>query len=259
MRGLRQLFLMIALMPLCLMAQEAETAEFTSDLFGGITGVDILPKGRLQWETFAFYEHTTMFGYKSETWSPNVSVLRYGISNSTELSVQGAWLHTTDEGENYTGFADLAVGFKTRLFEGWKAVPAISLRGLLYIPGGENHAFLPDNLGYQLDLIFYNQLTSWCGLGYMGTIIWDDMPKPTIFFGGYLDFFLTDRLVLSVEESNYYYEPDEDEKLQPWASLTLSYQLFPRVELGLASDISLRHPKEFYNIMLGVAWQLTRK
>lgn len=255
----RQLFLMIAIMPLCMMAQEEEPAEFTSDLFGGITGVDIMPKGRLQWETFAFYEHSTMFGYKSETWSPNVSVLRYGISNSTELSVQGAWLHTTDEGENYTGFADLAVGFKTRLFEGWKAVPAISLRGLLYFPGGENHSFLPDNLGYQLDLIFYNQLTSWCALGYMGSIIWDDLPQPTKVFGAYLDFFLTDRLVFSVEENNSYYGLDDNEKLQPWLSFTLSYQLFPRVELGLSSDVSLRHPREYHNVMFGVAWQLTRK
>ena len=250
---------MMTLMPLPLMAQEAETAEFTSDLFGGITGVDILPKGRLQWETFAFYEHSTMFGSKSDTWSPNVSVLRYGINNSTELSVQGGWFHMTDEGETFSGVSDLAVGFKTRLFEGWKAVPAISLRGLLYIPGGKNHVFLPENLGYQLDLIFYNQLTSWCGLAYMGTMIWDDTPQPTTIFGAHLDFFLTDRLTLSAEERNCYYYSDEEEELQPWAGLTLSYRLSPRVELGLASDISLRHPKDYYNIMLGVAWQLTRK
>lgn len=92
MRRVRQLFLMIALMPACLLAQETETEEFTSDLFGGITGTDILPKGRLQWETYAFYEHTTMFGIEADTWSPNVSVLRYGIRKDTELMLQGARL-----------------------------------------------------------------------------------------------------------------------------------------------------------------------
>jgi hypothetical protein len=259
MRVLRQLFAMIALMPLSLMAQEAETASFTSDLFGGITGVDILPKGRLQWETFAFYEHSTMYDYDSKTWSPNTSVLRYGISNSTELSLQGAWFHTTDEDEKYSGFGDLVVGVKTRLFEGWKAVPAISLRGLLYFPGGENDYFLPDNFSYQLDLIFYNPLTSWCALGYMGTMIWDDLPKPTVVFGGYLDFFLTDRLTFSVEERNCRYGFEEENYLDTWAGLTLSYQLLPRVELGLTSDISLRYPKDFFNLSLGVAWQLTKK
>lgn len=257
MRGLRQLFLMIALVPVCLMAQETETAEFTSDLFGGITGTDILPKGRLQWETYAMYEHTTMFGVEADTWSPNVSVLRYGIRKDTELMVQGAWLHTTDEGTNYTGFSDLAVGFKTKLFDGWKAVPSIALRGLLYIPGGENHSLLPDNFGFRLDLIFRNQLTSWCDLGYMGSIIWDDAPHPTAFGGAYLDFKLSDKLTLSLEEDNYYYGPDKDEKFQTWASCTVSYQLHPRVELGIASDFCLRHIRDHFDVMLGVAWQLT--
>lgn len=259
MKGLRLFFLTTALLPLCLMAQEEETADFTSDLFGGITGVDIMPKGRLQWETHAFFEHSTMFGGKSDTWCTNMSVFRYGINSTTELSMQAAWLYTTDEGVDYRGISDMAVGFKTRLFEGWKAVPAISLRGLLYIPGGENYSFLPDNFGYQLDLTFFNQLCSWCNLGYQGTIIWDDTPRPTIVWGAYLDFALADRLTFSVEERNCYYGADEDEQLQPWVGLTLSYQVHPRAELGLASDVSLRHPSEFYNLALGVAWQLTAK
>lgn len=151
----------------------------------------------------------------------------------------------------------MAVGFKTKLFDGWKAVPSIAMRGLLYFPGGENFSYLPDNFGFQLDLIFRNQLTSWCDLGYMGAIIWDDTPRPTTFWGAYLDFKLSDKLVLTLEEDNYYYGPDEDEKLQPWASWTISYQVHPRVELGIASDISLRHIKNYFNVMIGVAWQLT--
>lgn len=93
----------------------------------------------------------------------------------------------------------------------------------------------------------------------MGTMIWDDLPKPTVVFGGYLDFFLTDRLTFSVEERNCRYGFEEENYLDTWAGLTLSYQLLPRVELGLTSDISLRYPKDFFNLSLGVAWQLTKK
>ena len=249
---------MLAMAPLCLMAQE-ETADFTSDLFGGLTGVDVLPKGRLQWETYALYEHTTMSGEKSETWCPNTSVLRYGINSTTEISMQAAFLHATDGGTDYTGFSDLAVGFKTRMFEGWKAVPAIALRGTLFIPGGENYAYLPDKFGCQLDLLFYNQLTTWCDLSYMGSIIWDDASHPTILWGASLGLSLTERLSFSVEERNCYYGPDKEERLQPWVGLTLSYQVHPRAELGVSSDISLRHSRDYFNIMLGVAWQLTEK
>lgn len=259
MKRVRLFLLVTALLPQCLLAQEEVAADFTSDLFGGITGVDIMPKGRLQWETFALYEHSTMFDVTSDVWCPNTSVLRYGINSTTELSMQAAWLHLTEDGEHFSGISDMAVGFKTRLFDGWKAVPAISLRGLLYIPGGENYSFMPDNFGFQLDLTFFNYLTSWCSLGYQGTIIWDDTPRPTIVWGAYLDFALSDRLIFSVEERNCYYGADEDEKLQPWVGLTLSYQVHPRVELGLSSDITLRHPSEFYNVALGVAWQLTAK
>lgn len=256
----RLLLLCLLFLPLHAIAQEEETAEFTSDLFGGqILAPDVMPKGRLQWEPFVFYQHDTMFGDDSYTWSPFSFVMRYGISSTTELRLQAAWLHTTDEGENYHGIGDLAVGFKTKLFDGWKAVPAISLMGNVYIPGGENYSFLPDNFGGELDLLFSNNLTSWCTLGYAGGLIWDDTPRPTIVWGAYFDFILSNRITLSVEENNYYYGADEIEKVQPWACLSFFYKVNPRMELGVSTDVSLRHSNSFVDVMVGVAWQLTKK
>lgn len=256
------LLLFLLFLPLSVMAQETEeeTAEFTSDLFGGpMLAPDVMPKGRLQWEPYAFYQHDKMFDEDYHTWSPFSFVLRYGISSTTELRFQAAWLHMTGEGENYHGIGDLAFGFKTKLFEGWKAVPAISLLGNVYIPGGENYSFLPDNFGGQLGLLFANELTSWCSLNYSGGLIWDDTPRPTVTWGAFFDIALNDRLTLSLEESNYYYGADEDEQVQPWACVTLSYQLKPRIELGICTDISLRHHNRFFDVMVGVAWQLTKK
>ena len=114
-------------------------------------------------------------------------------------------------------------------------------------------------MGYRLDLIFKNSLASWCTLGYMGSVIWDDTPHPTIFWGACLDFSLSDKLTHSVEEDNYFYDTDEEEKLQPWVSLTFSYQIHPRVEIGLCTDISLKHLRDYFDVMVGVAWQLTKK
>lgn len=259
MRGLRQLLMMIALIPACAMAQEEETADFTSDLFGGVTGVDILPKGRFQWETFASYAHSTLDDVTANSWSLNTSVLRYGISSTTELCLQGAYDYARIDGENYNGFANLGVGFKTRLFEGWKAIPAVAIRGWLYFPGGKNSDFLPERFGYQLDLMFYNQLASWCDLSYMGSMVWGDSEHRTTFWGASLGFGLSDRLTFSVEEDNYYYGDDVEDRWQPYLSLTLSYQVHPRVELGLTSDIFLKNPKRSYDFALGVAWQLTKK
>ena len=256
---LRQLFLMIALFPVSMMAQEEDAADFTSDLFGGITSTDVLPVGRLQWETYALYEHTTMDGMDYKTWCPNSSMLRYGLYKNVELFATGTWMHLRVDGESYSGFSDLAVGVKTRIFQGWKAVPSVALRGFLYFPGSENSDFLPRHFAYQLDLLFCNPLTSWCELGYMGSVIWDDNPSPTYFWGANLNFLLSDKITLTVEESNYYCDYEPEDKFEPWGSLTLTYRLHPRVELGLATDINLRHPNDFRNVALGVTWQLTKK
>ncbi len=256
---LRQLFLMIALLPVSLMAQEEETADFTSDLFGGITSTDALPVGRLQWETYALYDHITTDGMDYKTWCPNSSMLRYGVYKNIELFASGAWMHMRVDDMSFSGFADLSVGVKTRLFQGWKALPSVALRGFLYFPGSERSDFLPRRFSYQLDLLFGHHLTSWCELSYIGSVLWDDNPSPTYFWGANLNFHLTDKLALSVEESNFYYDFEPEEKFQPWGSLTLAYQLLPRVELGLATDINLRHPADYRNVALGVTWQLTKK
>lgn len=259
MRGFRQLWMIIAIIPVCLMAQEKEPEEFTSDLFGGITSTDILPKGRLQLETFAEYEYDKMYGVESRSWCYNASSLRYGLFKNVEMSIQAALVHTNIIGLKSTGVSDLAVGVKAKLFNGWKAIPSISVRGLLFIPGGEDASYLPENFNFELDLIFQNHLTSWCDLGYMGSVYWDDSLHPTFFWGAYFDFILSDKFVLSLEESNYYFGSEMSVPLQPWVSLTLSYQVHPRVELGICTDLRLCYFKDYFNVMLGVAWQLTKK
>lgn len=243
------------------MAQEAEETGFTSDMFGGAMQMpDVLPKGRLQWEPYAFYERDTYDGVDYHTWSPMAFLLRYGINATTELRFQTTFMHTTNDidGSN-SGIADLAIGFKTKLIDGRKAIPTISILGNVYIPGGERYKYLPDNFGGELDLLLANDLASWCRLGYMGGIIWDDTPRPTILWGAYLDFTLSNKLTLSVEESNYYYGDDEEVQLQSWACVGLYYQLHPRIELGVSSDISLNRRDRFFDIMFGVAWQITKK
>lgn len=255
---LRQLFLMIALFPLSLAAQE-EVAEFTSDLFGGLTSTTVLPVGRLQLETYSLYEHYSDDDTDEKLWCVNSSMLRYGLHKHLELCAKGAWMRSWLDDDTFSGFSDLAVGFKASFFEGWKAIPSVALRGFLYFPGSENSDFLSHDFAYQLDLIFSNHLTSWCELGYMGSVLWDENPSPTYFWGANLNFNLSDKVALTVEEHNYYYDFESEEKFQPWGSLTLTYHIHPRVELGIATDISLRHVTDSHNLALGVTWQLTKK
>ena len=41
--------------------------------------------------------------------------------------------------------------------------------------------------------------------------------------------------------------------------LGAAYMLTPRLQLDLATDIYLNYPKRYFNLMVGIAWQITKK
>ena len=133
-----------ALLPLSALAQSERLrvgatagmeAGFTADRPGATTGVDVLPKGRVQWETGIGYERSKMDGPAATTWTLNNSLLRWGISESAELRLQADYLYSSCEGAHTNGLSNVAIGTKVKIFEGWKAVPAVSLLGNVLVPG----------------------------------------------------------------------------------------------------------------------------
>ena len=85
--------LLVTLLPLLALAQ-SEEAGFTADRPGATTGVDVLPKGRVQWETGFGYERTKVVeDVAVTTWTVNSSLLRWGISESAELRLQADYLY----------------------------------------------------------------------------------------------------------------------------------------------------------------------
>lgn len=245
--------LLVTLLPLSALAQ-SEEAGFTADRPGATTGVDVLPKGRVQWETGIGYERSKKDGPAATTWTLNTSLLRWGISESAELRLQADYLYSSCEGAHTNGLSNVAIGTKVKLFEGWKAVPVVSLLGNVLVPGGSNAEFLPKEWGGQMGLLFQNELTSWLSLGYETDLIWSDAAKPTFFWGACLGFQLNDRLSLMAEEYNYHYDGFHEN----WVELGAAYMLTPRLQLDLATDISLNYPKRYFNLSIGVAWQITR-
>lgn len=195
--------LLILLVHLALYAGAQEEVCFTADRPGATTGVDVVPKGRVQWETGMAWERSRLEGPSATTCTLNTSLWRWGFSDTAELRLQGDWLQTSTEGEHFSGLANVGIGTKVQLFEGWRAVPAISLLGNVLVPGGSDASYLPAHWGGQLGLLFQNELTSWLSLGYEGDLVWSDTARPTVFFGLCLGFSLASRLSLAVEEYNY--------------------------------------------------------
>ena len=251
---MNRLFLLFlsALLPLCTSAQAEE--GFTADRPGATTGVDVLPKGRLQWETGVAWEHSKFDDPTATSWTLNTSLLRWGFSDVAELRLQADYLYTRSDGTHTNDLSNVAIGTKVKLYEGWKAVPAVSLLTNVLIPGGSDDSYLPKKWGGHIGLLFQNQLSSWWSLGYEGDLIWSDDSRPLAFFGLCLGFALNDRLSLIVEEYNY----NQTGATECWSELSLSWQLSPRVQLDLGTDLSLSHFADYHNLMLGVSWQITK-
>ncbi len=139
-----RILLLLALTFGCAQAQDD---GFTADRPGATTGSDVLPKGRVQWETGMGWERSKMENPSTTTWTLNNSLLRWGFSRYAELRLQADALYTTNADTHYGGIANAALGTKVRLFEGRKALPAVSLLGNLLIPGCKNAHYLPRHLG----------------------------------------------------------------------------------------------------------------
>ncbi len=241
---------LLVFLPVFVMAQES--VGFTADRPGSTTSVDVLPRGRVQWETGIGWERSKLEGPAKNTWTMNTSLLRWGISSSAELRLQADWLYSSAEGEHSSGLSDVALGAKVHLFEGWKAVPEVSLLANVLIPGGSNAHFLPHEWGGQLGILFENKLTPWFSLGYEGDLIWSDNSRPTFFYGVCLSFDLTDRLFLVLEE----YNSNTTDGTKSCSEISLGYMLSPRVQIDLGTDINLNHPGRYRNLMVGIAWQI---
>lgn len=246
---IRKMLLLIVFSPIGLWAQ-AEN-DFTADRPGATTGTDVLPKGRIQWETGVGVEHSCIESPSTTTWTINTSLLRFGISDYAELRLQADGLYTSSDEDRYGGMANLIIGSKLHLFDGWKAIPEMSLLANVMIPGGRNSNYLPENIGGQLGLLFQNNLSSRLSLGYEADVIWGDEEKPTAFWGVCLGLQVSDKLNLMLEEYNY-----SNVDTECWLEIGAALMLSKKVQIDLATDLSLQYLKRYFNFSIGLAWQI---
>jgi hypothetical protein len=245
--------LLFVLLPLAAIAQDEE-ADFTADRPGVTNSVDVLPMGRVQWETGIGFERSKLDGPAVNTWTPHTSTLRWGFSDYAELRLQGSWLYESCEGAHTSGLSDVAIGTKVKLFDGWKAVPKMALLANIFVP--DSHSpYLPTHWGGQVSLAFQNELAPWLSLGYEGNMTWCDDARPAYYYGAYLCFTLSDRWLL-LTDAYHIHATDGSES---WVQLGAAYQLTDRLQLDMSTDISLNHPNRYGNLNVGISWQITKK
>ena len=247
-----RLLLLFSLLFLSSYALAQDTEGFTADRPGATTRPDVLPRGRVQWETGASWESSRLESPSITSWTINSSMIRWGFSDFAEMRIQADYIYSTYSETVQHGFDNLIVGIKAKLYEGNRIMLTISLLTNVLVAGGHRAEFLPRHAGAHMGLLFSNELASWCSLGYETDLIWTGEGKPTTFFGGSLCFSIAGRILLQIEEFNY----SRHDGLECWSELSIAYQLSNRIQLDLGTDISLNVPRDYHNLILGISWQL---
>lgn len=234
-----------------------DITEFMADRPGATTGPSILPAGRVQWETGFATERSALEGPWSTTWTVNTSLFRVGLSKFAELRVQAEYLiHNSHDGVKNYGFDNIMFGVKAKMVEGNGWIPDMALMANAFIPGQKTSPFMSDKWGGQIALLCEHTVTSWFSVGYEADLIWEgEEVEPDAFFGICLGFKPWKRISVYVEEFNR----STARGLKSWTELSLAFQLAPRVQLDIATDISLNNPSKYSILMLGVIWQITRR
>ncbi|MDI9358442.1 MAG: transporter [Phycisphaerales bacterium] len=96
------------------------------------------------------------------------TVWKYGVLPNTEISLQTTLRSSIGQPNNVpvTGLIPFTVGFKTRLFQGTKIIPAVSFYGGLSLPKVATYNYAQTYYAPYAQFIFSNTINSWTNLIY---------------------------------------------------------------------------------------------
>ena len=227
-----------------------EQAEFTADRPGASTGPSVVGHKVIQLEQGVQYDGD---GSKGQ-FTFSSTLLRYGLFENMELRLGGDGLIHYENGWK-PAFSGLSIGTKIKCYEGKGAIPAISVLADFAIPYTASKGFETEHFAPSLYLLFDNPVNDWFSIGYNVGAEWNgSTPAPTAFVAVCLGFSATERLGCFAESYNYFNKLGNIYAVD----FGLNYMVARRIQLDLAANLDLLHPKQAWSISFGVAWQINR-
>lgn len=193
---------------------EQKTFRVDADNPGVGTGTNVLPFGFIQWESAIGVDHIpgTHFLVFPAT------LFRFGLHDRVELRTEFAGsfqIHDRPNSDPETQNGDLYyvdplyIGTKIKLWGGsneakLKWIPRVSAMFNLGLPLTKSAAKTMPVSG-MADLLFENDITKWLTLRYNFGVHWLEWaPMPDFFTSVCLDFSITDKWGISIENFNYF-------------------------------------------------------
>ena len=222
--------------------------SISADRPGALTGTDIMPQRKIQWETGFAYE-AVVGEYRNFTL--NSTLLRYGLFRDFELRI-GADLVYNKDMDPTVGIGPLCVGFKAQFYEGEGYIPSIGLLAQINSRHIGTKSLLSERHASSVILLLEHSLSDGFGLGYNFGVEWDGMnASPAAFLGIGAYFDITDRVGTFIEGYNYLH-PDRDNNYLTEFGFT--WLVSRRVQLDFATDLDLLHLNGYHVLSIGVSW-----
>lgn len=219
----------------------------------------IVAKGKLQLESGFLYEKDNTEWLEMENYIYNSTLLRYGLTENTELRVGMEYRDQRFSPESnseftFTGLSPLYTGLKVKVAEEQGLRPEIALLGSLTWPATADEDLKPQYLAPALRMSFAHTLSDHLSLGYNLGAEWDGHnPEASYFYSLALGIEVTEQLGAFLESYGSVYE---DDKPRHKADAGFTYLVRNNFQLDVSGGIGLSDIAPDYFISFGLSYRI---
>jgi hypothetical protein len=252
--GYALICLLLASIPVICNSQTTEIPDISADRPGVATSPAIVPLKSFQIETGFSYEKIICREYTQETTSFNSVLLRYGMSQSSEIRFQTDYLRVKTDSLSTTGFDPVSIGTKIGISKARGIMPKTSLLFNLLLPYFGERTFRPEEMAPSLYLLMQNEITKKTTICYnIGIEYNGGSSAPAAFAALCLGYSLTEKLSTFVESYNWFCSGSKPET---YLDLGCAWIIRKNLQADISGNFNLQDIENYYMINVGIAWRI---
>lgn len=221
-----------------------------------------MPKGFLQVETGAGFETFEDNNIKTEDFTLNTTLIRYGLLDNLELRlgwdfVEGKTKFNGNTLNNIaSGLSPLLFGFKTEIAKEKGVFPEIGFLGHLSLPFTASTDYRPETTGVDFRFSFAHTLSEKSSLAYnLGATWGNDSPEAAYIYTLVYGYSITDKLGTYIE---LYGDFPEDNKANHLWNAGFTYLINDNFQLDILGGTSITEGQDLM-IGAGISFRIPTK
>ncbi|WP_230401597.1 transporter [Hanstruepera ponticola] len=242
------------------LAQEKESiGALETDRPDATEASSTVPQGYLQVETGGFYQTFEKNQIKTENFTYNTTLVRYGLSDNFELrlgwNLQEDVTHINGQKLDnvLSGFSPLLLGMKVYITEekGW--IPEISLIGHVFLPLTASTDYRPETTGVDFRFSLAHTLSEKSSLGYNLGMAWgNDSPEASYIYTIAYGYSISEKFGAYVE---LYGDLPEDSQANHLWDAGLTYLVSNDLQLDMSFGTSITEGQDLL-LSAGLSFRL---